>query len=189
MKCDRYHDLVMRHFDHVLDAGEEERLRLHLEACPHCRALFDDLRGILGTLETAPQGEADPGLERLVMDRLDTMPASAPGAADGIREGLYGSMGVAALLLVCVAPFEFPATGYLDLITGGIRGLSSIMEMAWIAQTVYDLASGFFAHAMALLIQTVYGIFILTGLTAAVMVLKSQLRPGRAVKQGRLNNV
>ena len=183
MKCKGYRDLVMRHFDHALHEEERELLDQHIGSCPHCRALLGDLQGIMQTLETAPQIEPSADMEKLVMNKIHSLPATPVDGTDGFIKALHGSMSIAALLLVCAAALSLPEGGILDLISQGVRGLYSLIEMMWSVQIVYDMLSGLFSQMIALIIKTIYGVFILAGLAAAFMVIKKLLRPELAMQR------
>jgi hypothetical protein len=181
MKCGRYHDLVMRYFDHTLNREEQESLRQHTDACPLCRALFNDMQGIVGTLETAPQVEPDPNLEKLVMDRIQSLPAFGPVDAEGFMMALYASISLAALSLVFLAALNFSEAGILELITASLRGLYSLTDNAWIARVACHVTFELFPQSIVQCINTIFGVYILAGLAAAFMVVKNLLLPGPAM--------
>ncbi len=101
LKCDKYEALIMRYFDHDFSGNEREKLDQHLDSCSSCRLLFSQLSGILNTLESAKAAEPEPDLERLVMDRIMSLPAQ-PDNNEQYRpvKLIYGTFaGVVALLL------------------------------------------------------------------------------------------
>ena len=115
-KCDRYQDLLMRYFDHELTRRDQEVLDRHLHSCRDCRALHQDLTGILSTLENAVLMEPDADLERRVLDRIVSMPAGPERDRDPLRKVAYGTLaGLAAVFLLMFA-LSFQSMGYVDLI-------------------------------------------------------------------------
>lgn len=119
MKCDRYHNLLMRYFDHELDGHEQEALDQHLHSCPRCRALRDDLAGILNTLESVVMVEPEPDLERLVMNRVMSLSAYPYEDRITLPKLIYGTLAGLASLLFLMLGLSVQNMGYGDLILAG----------------------------------------------------------------------
>ncbi len=115
-KCGRYHDLLMRYFDHELTRRNREALDQHLHSCQRCRALRQDLAGILNTLENTVPMEPDADLERLVLNRIMSMPAGPERDRDRVPKVLYGTLAALAALFLLMLGLSFQGMGYLDLV-------------------------------------------------------------------------
>ncbi len=78
--CQRPFDeaLLSGYLDHALTQEEEQRVRLHLEDCPSCRALVDDLREMRETTMTT----------RFETPTDDQWSEAPRGAASGLAFGL-----------------------------------------------------------------------------------------------------
>jgi hypothetical protein len=142
MKCDRYHNLLMRHFDRKLEGPQAESLDRHLLSCPRCRALRDDLVGILDTLENVAPVEPEPELEGLVLGRVMSLPAQPDRGHKTSRRVIYGTLaGLAALLFLTVG-LSIQNMGYLDLLLAG-RDYVYWSSMVLVGlQTAFGIASG-----------------------------------------------
>lgn len=60
MACDEYKELLSAFLDGELLAEERTRAEAHLETCPECRRLFDELRAVDTHLAVLPRITASP---------------------------------------------------------------------------------------------------------------------------------
>jgi hypothetical protein len=173
----------MRHFDHALSEGERELLDQHIGFCPRCRALMGDLQGIMQTLETAPPMEPPSDLEKLVMNRIQSLPVSQSNGSNNLIKALYGSMSMAAVMLTCAVSLGLHEAGILDLFLLSAHGLNSFLEKAWNFQIVYNLLSGVFSQMIFSILNTIQAVYIIAGFTAIVVGFKKLVMPGPAFQK------
>ncbi len=178
MKCKRYQDLMMRHFDHALEEDERELIEKHAGSCPRCRALLGDLRGIMQILETAPPVEPPSDLEKLVMNRIQSLSTSPVNGTNNLLKALYGSMSVAAVMLASVVTQGLHEASILNLLLLWARGLYLFLENAWNFQIVYHLLSGVFSQMIFSILNTIEAVYIIAGLVAVIVGVKKLLLPG-----------
>lgn len=168
MKCDKYQDLVMRHFDHLLNKDELELLNQHIDSCPDCRALMNDMNIIMLTLETAPLVEPPADLEKMVMRQIDFLPESREHESNNMIKALYGSLSVIAVMLACIVTLGV-YDGILSLISQGAGGLNSFLENAWNFQVVYNLLTDVFSQIIFSILNTIQAVYILAGFSVIVL--------------------
>jgi hypothetical protein len=134
----------MRYFDHELARRDQEVLDQHLHSCRGCRALRQDLTGILNTLENAVPMEPDADLEKQVLDRIMSMPAGPKGDRDTLPKVAYGTLaGLAALFLLILA-LSFQSMGYVDLMMAARDYAYWSSAFLVNLQIAYEIVSGLF---------------------------------------------
>ena len=74
--CDVGRERVHAHFDETPDAPASASLRAHLQACPGCRELFDDLTVLRNTLRAHPRPELPAHDLEAVWDRTVRRPGA-----------------------------------------------------------------------------------------------------------------
>ena len=77
MNCEKYLDLISARLDGQLTAQEETDLTTHLNECPACRAIANDLHALHSTLSQPGEVDAPPALSQTVMKRIKAERASA----------------------------------------------------------------------------------------------------------------
>jgi hypothetical protein len=145
MKCDRYQNLLMRHFDHELEGRDREDLDRHLLSCRRCRALREDLTGILGALEDVVPVEPDADLERLVLDRIMSLPAAPVRSRDPLPKVFFGTLAALTALLFLVLGLSFQGVGYLDLVLAAEDYTYWLSGFFVNLQIAYGIVSGLFS--------------------------------------------
>jgi hypothetical protein len=145
LKCDRCENLIMRFFDHDLSGQEREDLDQHLDSCSNCRLLFSQLNGIVDTLENMEPAKPEPHLERLVMDRIMSLPACPHNNGQyRLARMVYGlSAGIIALLLLVIS-LAIQDSGSLDLILAGRQYLDVLSGFMVDLQIVYQIVASLF---------------------------------------------
>lgn len=97
MSCDKYLDLISARLDGPLSAEDAAALSAHLNTCPQCRAIADDLANIHGTLSGAaavPPAELAQGVMKSIRAQRTT------------RKRTFRQLGtLAACLVLCVGLF------------------------------------------------------------------------------------
>jgi len=173
LKCEKYEALIMRYFDHDLSGNELKKLDQHLDSCSKCRLLFSQLGGILGTLEkTMPPAGPEPYLERLVMDRIMSLPAQPDTNEQHLSAKLYGSFaGIIAMLLWTIS-LIVQDSGFPDLIQVGRDYLDMFSGFMVDLQILYQIVAGFFPSEMFSLVLTIQFIFITSVLMLAFVAMK-----------------
>ena len=144
MECDRYHNLLMQYFDHDLASRDRDALDKHIDSCPHCRALHRELAGILNTLENAAPVEPDADLERLVLDRIMSLPSRPRTDRDILTKVLYGSLAGMAALLFLILGLSFQGMGYLDFLLKAQDYTYWSSTLLVNLQIAYGIVSGLF---------------------------------------------
>jgi predicted anti-sigma-YlaC factor YlaD len=174
LKCDKYEALIMRYFDHDFSGNEREKLDQHLDSCSNCRLLFSQLSGILNTLENAKAAEPEPHLERLVMDRIMSLPAP-PDNKEQCRpvKLIYGMFaGIVALLLLVIS-LVLQDSGFPELVLTGKYYLDMFSSFVVDLQIVYQIVAGVFPSEMFSLVLTIQFIFIASMLMLAFVAMKT----------------
>ena len=91
--CDEREEQLSALVDGDLDAGEREAVEAHLEVCPRCRAVYEDLNEMTRSLRALGP----------VPERPNVLPKVAATVNRGRRRmllGLGGAVGLAASVLV-----------------------------------------------------------------------------------------
>jgi predicted anti-sigma-YlaC factor YlaD len=174
LKCEKYEGLLMRYFDHDLSEHEQEKLDQHLDSCSNCRLLFLQLSGIMDALENTKPAEPEPYLERLVMDRIMSLPAQPDNNTQySLTMLVYGlAAGIVALLLWAIS-LTVQDSGFLDLIQVGKQYLDVFSGFMVDLQIVYQILAGLFPSEMFSLFLAIQFIFIASVLMLAFVVMKT----------------
>ena len=102
MSCDRYLDLISARLDGPLSQQDEAELTAHLNTCPHCRAIADDLANIHSTLTdctVTPPAELAEGVMKSIRGQRTA------------RRRTFRQLGaLAACLVLCVGLFALTRT-------------------------------------------------------------------------------
>jgi hypothetical protein len=131
-----------------LDNNEWKLLNHHITSCNSCHDLFNHLQEILGALETATPVEPSPGLEKLALDRIRSLPLSANNGQYEFTKLVYGSMLVVVLSLLLVISLSLKNANLFDLILQGRRLIYLFSGIAMNVQIIYQVGSGFFATTL-----------------------------------------
>lgn len=108
MNCEKYLDLISARLDGQLTAQEEADLTTHLNECPACRAIANDLHALHSTLSQPGEVDAPPALSQTVMKRIKAERASAR------RRLVRRLSGLAACLLLCIGVLRVADATYYD---------------------------------------------------------------------------
>lgn len=103
--CDEYIELISATLDGALSPDERTRLEEHLNACPACRALYDDLNRIHNVLRELPPIEVPAGLTDRIMEAVaaDKVIPLAPTAKKKAPIRWQKWLATAAVLAVILA--------------------------------------------------------------------------------------
>jgi len=174
LKCDKYEALIMRYFDLDFNGNEREKLDQHLDSCSNCRLLFSQLRGILNILENTKAAEPEPHLERLVMDRIMSLPAQ-PDNKEQYRSAklVYGLLAGIIAMLLWIISLIVQDSGFQDIIEAGRNYLDVFSGFIVDLQIVYQIAAGLFPSEMFSLVLTIQFISIAAILMLAFLVMKT----------------
>jgi len=188
MKCKQYHNLLMQHFDRTLVGPQRESLDQHLLSCPRCRALHDDLVGILSTLENvAPAepepilstlenvapAEPEPELEGLVLSRVMSLPAQPDRVRKTSPRVVYGALAGLAALLFLVLGLSVQNMGYLDLLLAGRDYVYWSSMVLVVLQTAYGIASGLLPVDLSAAFREIQTVSVLAMLMLALVAVKA----------------
>lgn len=96
MNCDKYLDLISARLDGELTAQEEAELTAHLQTCPACRAIAEDLMGLHSALKDVGEVDAPKELSQNVMAQIKNEKQRTR------RRFVRQLTGLAACLVLCV---------------------------------------------------------------------------------------
>jgi len=173
MKCKQYHNLLMQHFDRTLVGPQRESLDQHLLSCPRCRALHDDLVGILSTLENVAPAEPEPELEGLVLSRVMSLPAQPDRVRKTSPRVVYGALAGLAALLFLVLGLSVQNMGYLDLLLAGRDYVYWSSMVLVVLQTAYGIASGLLPVDLSAAFREIQTVSVLAMLMLALVAVKA----------------
>lgn len=174
LKCDKCEGLIMRYFDHDLSGHEQEKLDQHLDSCSNCRLLFSQLNGILDTLENTVPAEPEPHLERLVIDRIMSLPAQTDNREQYISASLvYGSFAGIIALLLWIINLTVQDSGFPGLILTGRYYLDMFSGFMVDLQIAYQIVASLFPSEIFSLSLGVQFTFIMAVFMLAIVALKT----------------
>jgi len=70
MSCERYLDLISARLDGELSPGEQAELDAHLQACPACRVIANDMQGLHSALTGLGEVDAPAELSQTVLSKI-----------------------------------------------------------------------------------------------------------------------
>lgn len=176
MKCNRYQELLMRHFDGDLNNEEQELLQQHLNGCPGCRNLYGDLHHILTPLETAAPVEPHPGLEKMVLERVKKLPVTflktAPNGESGLAKMIYGWLAVALVLLMLAIHLALRDAGLYQLFLQSRQYFSFLSGIALDSQIFCQVVSSVFAQVVLSIFREIQSICLAAVLFGIVLTIR-----------------
>lgn len=104
MDCSNYIDLISARLDGQLTAQEEVALTAHLQECPACRAIANDLQTLRSSFTQTGEVDAPPALSQGVMQKIKAERLAAR------RRFVHRLSGLAACLLLCVGLYQLNRT-------------------------------------------------------------------------------
>lgn len=171
MECNQYQKLLMRRFDHDLNCKERELLAQHLNGCPDCRSLYEDLHRILASLETAAPVEPDPGLEKMILEQIKTLPAVNLNGELGLIKMIFGWLAAALVLLYMAIHLTVQDAGLYGILLQGRQYSSFLSGIALDSQIFFHVISSVFTQAIVSIsrvLQNICWATILFGIVLAV---------------------
>ena len=102
MNCEDYTELLSARLDGELTPEEEKTLEDHLNICPECRAVAEDLARIHLSFEDLEPVPAPENFTREVMEKIEG-PKVVPLFR---RPGFKAAAGLAACLVLCVGLWQ-----------------------------------------------------------------------------------
>lgn len=99
MNCDKYLDLISARLDGELTAQEEADLTAHLQTCPACRAIAEDITGLHSALSSMGEADTPPELSQTVM-------ANIKAERRQLRRAFRQLTGIAACLALFVGVWQ-----------------------------------------------------------------------------------
>jgi hypothetical protein len=138
-QCNSYNRMMMRFFDRGLNEEETGSLLGHIGECTRCRARFEKLTVILGSLEHAPGAEPPAGLDESVMRAVRALPVPAPALA-----GMAPVFAAAGILLALALAFALQGNGPVELALAAADTLNGAVAGAWKTQLAADFIGGLF---------------------------------------------
>ncbi len=197
MGCRKCENRIMRYFDGTAgETGTETRsgnlksrelksIREHIDSCPRCRALFDDLNKIFGTMnqmkETAAETAAnDQAFERSVMARIALMPEQGTGtevAAESFTRALNGTLSMMAILLGASAVLMLYDTSITALLSGAIRSIAAMAETVRYIHATYNIFSLFFSGFVSTVNIVLLAMCVIAGAVVTYMLFMTPNHP------------
>lgn len=171
MKCNQYQELLMRHFDRDLNDSKQKLLYRHLNECPDCRNLFKDLHRILTPLETATPVEPAPGLEKMILEQIKTLPAVNLNGELGLIKMIFGWLAAALVLLYMAIHLTVQDAGLYGILLQGRQYSSFLSGIALDSQIFFHVISSVFTQAIVSIsrvLQNICWATILFGIVLAV---------------------
>ena len=159
MNCKQCHEHLMRYFDHNLKNEEWELLHSHLDSCQSCHDLFGELTVILGSLEAIPPVEPDPGLEKKILKRIQTLPALVKRGGDGLFKLFIGSLSVIVTLFLLVTTLTFNNISFFDMLIQGMNLIYSFSGVVLDFQIIYHFITGLFSKTLFSIFQQVQSVY------------------------------
>ena len=109
--CERFLPLLSAQLDGELSQEEERELQEHLEQCPACRELWEELSAIHDAFPALEQLSAPPGFAQGVMDRIRVQEERPKVIPLFRRPALRAAAGLAACVVLCLGIYQ---TGLLS---------------------------------------------------------------------------
>lgn len=108
MNCERYLDLISARLDGELTAQEEAELSAHLQECPECRAIADDMNNLRSAFSALEEVDAPAELSQSVMSKIK----AERGAAR--RRFVRRISGLAACFVLCFGVLRIADATYSE---------------------------------------------------------------------------
>jgi len=172
MKCNQYQKLMMRYFDHEVNPEQRMLLDDHLNGCPECRKLYTDLHRILTPMEIPVMMEPEPGLEKLVLERVKTLPMVQCGEDNGLAKLIYGSLAVALVFLVLFIQMTWRESGFFQLLLQSRHYLNVLSGIAMESQIIYRVITSVFAENVSAIARDIQNICQAAILFGIVLIIK-----------------
>lgn len=109
MSCEKYLELISARLDGELTAQEQSELDAHLQICPACRAIANDLDGLHSALADLGEAPAPAALSAAVLSKIK---AERQGSRRRIVRRLSA---LAACLVLCVGVLRMTDATHSDL--------------------------------------------------------------------------
>jgi hypothetical protein len=142
--------------------------------------MHEGLGALIPAIARIPEVDVPVDFEARVMRRVRTMSPPATKEAVTPLAGLYISMGVLALLLVCAVSLD--EAGFADLLLQWAQKGLSVLAQAWNIQIVYQILASFLSREIRSLVDAVEGACVMAGLVVLVAGFR-RLFPGRPALQ------
>lgn len=121
MSCQQHQQHLSDYIDGLLSVPEQAELRAHLEACPDCRAICDDLIAIRDACRTLPEYEPSPR----VWERISAaIAAESFGGLSSAGVNSPTGYGRALSLRVSYRPYFAVAAALLVAVLAGVAFIS-----------------------------------------------------------------
>lgn len=108
MSCERYLDLISTRLDGELTAQEEADLTAHLQRCPACRAIAQDMQALHSSLTELGEVDAPAELFQCVISKIRAEKRQAR------RRLVHQLSGLAACLVLCVGVLRVADATYSE---------------------------------------------------------------------------
>ena len=111
MNCRRISDQLSAYLDDELSSRDAERVREHLETCPECRRLLDEIRRTVDALKALPSIEAPGDLQPRIMAGVAETPAEPRPVRVARWRALWpvaAAIAIAAVIMLLNGPRKAP---------------------------------------------------------------------------------
>jgi hypothetical protein len=171
MSCKKWRNLIMERIDGTTNDIENQNLSLHLEDCPICRNLEQDLKRVLAELKEEPpiDLEIDPMLETKVMQMI-----RVPEMRTSISAGyiLLTGAGLVLFLTAALLGGGLENFSFLNLTLKAGHQLSQITNVLTKLEIVYDILRPFVFQELNTLAQWVLAIYKGSVLVAMMLLIR-----------------
>ncbi|NLW47084.1 MAG: zf-HC2 domain-containing protein [Firmicutes bacterium] len=171
MSCKKWRNLIMKKIDGTTNDIENQNLSLHLEGCPICRNLEQDLKRVLAELEEEPplDLEIDPMLEVKVMQMI---------RHKEMRTTIYNEyvwlagVGLILLLMAVLLGGSLENFSFFNLFLKAGRQLSQITNILTKLEIVYSIIRPFVFQGLNTIAQWVLAIYKGSVLVAMILLIR-----------------
>jgi hypothetical protein len=171
MSCKKWRNLIMERIDGTTNDIENQNLSLHLENCPSCRNLEQDLKRVLAELEEEPpiDLEIDPMLESKVMQMIGSTEMRS-----SISAGYFWLAGAGLVLFLTAGLLggSLKNFSFFNLILKTGRQLSQITNVLTKLEIVYDILRPFAFQGLNTIAQWLLAIYKGSILVAMILLIR-----------------
>ena len=176
MKCNQSQELIMRYFDHNLSRESRNLLDEHLNGCPECRNLYKDLHRILTPLEIPVPVEPGPGLEKLVLERIQTLPETKPSQDNELARIIYGSLAAALVFLLFIIHWSLQQVSFTQLLLQSRQYFNFLSGIVLNSQIIYRVITSVFGEAASAIFREIQNISQAAVLFGIILIIKFTAR-------------
>jgi hypothetical protein len=162
----------MRYFDHKLSREEQDLFYKHLDHCPECRNLYDDLDHILTPLEAAGPVEPDPGIEQIILEKIQEQPVSLSRPEPGLAKLIYVWVAFACILLMLAIQWTLGGMDFPQLLLQIRQYINSFSGIALDLQIIYQFIASIFTQGLVSILWEIHYIGLAAFLFGIILTIR-----------------